>query len=531
MGPGSPGEGFMRAETLSPIALAIHRVRGQTRRLAARAPTSSWRWLIGCVALALVAGVAYLQVGTATPTGAFVRSGTRFSDDDVIAITQALDAKHLPFRIVDDGRIEVSADRLDDANDAIAKLEVGPRRLDDIEKKGADWSLLETPDDKLERAEKTHAEQIAAYIQRLPGIVSARVTINRPKAREIRRSTQGASAFVYLETQGRREIPHQRVKTIQTLIVGSDPEVKPTAITIMDQTGHTYLDARNPSVGALSRQRAREEEFRDEIAKKLDWLTGVQVSVQLIATAEPTPVPAESTRSLEPISAPPPAPTEDARSPDSLKMSMNSPLDFDPEPELAPASSKTPAGLALAPSSNPDPPLADDETARLKARVLVTVPRSFYLARMPSRDPSLEDLQAFVTRTEANIKMAVAIVISPDRLGEVNVGTIADDLPSTSPPPPANPDPRRSLSWWVLAGVAVGATVASIALAFRLLAVRRPEVTTSPSDRGDRGRYKIDEAGAGAPGPSERVRELIRQNPEAAASVLHRWTGQGGPKG
>jgi flagellar M-ring protein FliF len=531
----------MRAETLSPIAWAIHRVRGQTRRLADRAPASSWRWLIGLAALALVAGLVFFQVGTATPTGAFVRSGTRFSDDDVIAISQALDAKHLPFRIVDDGRIEVSADRLDDANDAIAKLDVGPRRLDDIEKKRTDWNLLETPDDKLERAEKARAEQLAAYIQRLQGIVSARVTINRPRAREIRRPAQGASAFVYLETQGRREIPHQRVKTIQTLIVGSDPEVKPTAITIMDQTGHTYLDAQNPSIGALSRQRAREEEYRDEIAKKLDWLTGVQVSVQLIATAEPTPIPAEATRLMEPVPAPAPAPapvsvpgtTEEPRSPEASKMSMNSPLDFDPEPELTPVSSRTPAGLALAPapSIHPDPSLADDEMARSKARVLVTVPRSFYLSRMPSRDPSLEDLQAFVTRTEANIKMAVAIVIPPDRLGEVNVGTIADDLPSLSPPPPANPDPRRSLSWWVLVGVAAGATAASIALAFRLLAVRRPEVSASPSERGDRGRYKIDEAGAGAPGPSERVRELIRQNPEAAASVLHRWTGQGGPIG
>jgi hypothetical protein len=57
----------------------------------------------------------------------------------------------------------------------------------------------------------------------------------------------------------------------------------------------------------------------------------------------------------------------------------------------------------------------------------------------------------------------------------------------------------------------------------------------APVARGDghRGRYKIDEpadAGAG-PGPSEKVRELIRLNPEAAASVLHRWTGQGGTVG
>ena len=39
-------------------------------------------------------------------------------------------------------------------------------------------------------------------------------------------------------------------------------------------------------------------------------------------------------------------------------------------------------------------------------------------------------------------------------------------------------------------------------------------------------RYHVDTASE--PGPSERVRELVRRDPEAAASVLQRWTGQGG---
>jgi flagellar biosynthesis/type III secretory pathway M-ring protein FliF/YscJ len=526
----------MRTETLSPIARAISRVRGQTRRLAAHAPASLRRWVIGLSALALVVAIAYYQVGVPAPAGAFVRSGATFSDDDVIAISQALDAKHLPFRVVDDGRIEVSADRLDDANDVIAKLEVGPRRLDDIEKRRAEnWSLLDTPDDRLERAEKAHAERLAGYIQRLPGIVSARVNITRPRTRDARRAAQGACAFVYLETHGRREIPHRTVKSIQGLIAGNDPEVKPKAITIMDQTGHSYLDAQNPSLSALSRQRAHEEEYRDEIAKKLDWLTGVQVSVQLVpapdAAEAPTLVPP-----ADPHPEPPPAaPAEDVHLPVPPRMSMNQPLDPDPDPEPSTLAPKSLPNLAPAPAptATQEPSAEMDETGRTRARVLVTVPRSFYLARMPNRDPSLEDLQAFVTRTETNIKMAVAIVIPPGRLGEVNVTTIADDLPPTSPPPPANIDTRRSLSWWILAGIAGGATAAALALTFRLLAVRRPDVGTAPKqrERDDRGRYKIDEAAAVGPAPSERVRELIRQNPEAAASVLHRWTGQGGPIG
>jgi flagellar M-ring protein FliF len=66
---------------------------------------------------------------------------------------------------------------------------------------------------------------------------------------------------------------------------------------------------------------------------------------------------------------------------------------------------------------------------------------------------------------------------------------------------------------------------------FGVLASRRPAPHPSARPREDRARYKIDEASDPGPGPSERVRELIRLNPEAAASVLHRWTGQGGTIG
>ena len=68
-------------------------------------------------------------------------------------------------------------------------------------------------------------------------------------------------------------------------------------------------------------------------------------------------------------------------------------------------------------------------------------------------------------------------------------------------------------------------------VAFRLLAARRSAPRPATLRREDRGSYKIDEASDAGPGPAERVRDLIRLNPEAAASVLHRWTGQGGPIG
>ena len=68
-----------------------------------------------------------------------------------------------------------------------------------------------------------------------------------------------------------------------------------------------------------------------------------------------------------------------------------------------------------------------------------------------------------------------------------------------------------------------------MAAAYRAVVSRRPVPRRA---RGaDRGRYPIDAAPEPGHAPSERVRELVRFNPEAAAGVLQRWIGQGGHVG
>ena len=77
---------------------------------------------------------------------------------------------------------------------------------------------------------------------------------------------------------------------------------------------------------------------------------------------------------------------------------------------------------------------------------------------------------------------------------------------------------------WGIVGT-VGAIVSIVAAVGSWIQVaRRPVRLPEPTVKTRR--YHIDSASE--PGPSERVRELVRNNPEAAASVLQRWTRQGG---
>jgi hypothetical protein len=174
------------------------------------------------------------------------------------------------------------------------------------------------------------------------------------------------------------------------------------------------------------------------------------------------------------------------------------------------------------------------------ARVWVRVPRSYYFSKAaPDRDPPLDRLKKIVERTEELIREAVTHAVPPELTGSaaaadlLKIDTIPEDEPASVPlRSQVATDPRGPLSWWLPAtGVGGGLLVLLSVLGVCVLAWRGPAVRYR---RGRvavprLGRYRSDAASepAPGPGPAERVRELIRANPEAAASVLHRWIGQG----
>jgi hypothetical protein len=366
-------------------------------------------------------------------------------------------------------------------------------------------------------------EILGAMIRNLDGIVSAYVTLNRPKARGGLRPGTGArpTAFVWLETEGGREIPHKAVQSIQKIIVGSEPDLKSDAVTVFDQKGRHYLVAGDPKYSTISHTRAREEDLDQRILEQIDFVKGVRVTVQLVpaptAIRAPSPAP-------EPV--PPPAPPAKAPESPGASVGVNTPLELEPDAPPDPVLAPTPV---VAASSLPEPSGSKAEVAR----VLVRVPRNYYLSKAAlGRDPSPDRLQPFVEQTESLIREAVAHVVPPEltRPGEppdVAIQIIHVDDPATVPlRSQVASDVRGPLSWWLPAGVAAGGLMVLLsALGVRVLAGRRPAgrrpAPTLP------GHYRSDAASEPGSGPAERVRELIRLNPEAAASVLHRWIGRG----
>jgi hypothetical protein len=561
----------MRTEKPTLAARAAARFRSQIvrfrRALAAQGPAFRWSLVLG--ALALLALIGYL----ATPVSAtseFLRGGQKFSSGDIIKISNALDAQRIEYRVDDQGRIEVASDRREDIKTVLAKLGLGPRSIEDLDREAQETNPWDGPWDKEQRQNKGREEILAAMIRKFDGIISAYVTINRPRSRGMIRPGANASArptaFVWLETDGGREIGHKTVQSIQNLMVGNEPDLKPDAVTVFDQKGRHYLVAGDPKYSTISATRAREEDLAQRILEQIDWVEGVRVTVQVVAAPAsvpqtvPTPAPA-------PIAALPLASTAAAapvRSPEptgpALEVGVNTPLELEsearpepqpepqpePEPRLNPNPTSTlPSNSEPAMTSRPVPVVSAStlpEPAGLPrgevARVWVRVPRSYYYSKAGTdRDLSPDRLQPIVQRTESLIRVAVGHVVPPELTppGEggpdLKIDTIPDDEPASIPlRSQVTADVRRPLSWWLPAAAAgVGLIVLLSALGVRLLAWRVPAVRYRRGMAPSLGRYRSDaasEPGPG-PGPAERVRELIRLKPEAAASVLHRWIGQG----
>jgi len=489
----------MRQEPRSPWSSAMDRLQGSWGRarrwLANRgAATRVGLALAGLVAVGLVGYLASGDHATG-PASVALYEGQHLSSDDIKAITKVLDDESIKFAADRPaGRVVVRADQKSAALAAINKHKATPTTLDELNRDDEPESVWATPAER-ERHERDRLQQsLKRQIEGLNNsILSAQVTIHRERARGSWNARWSVHAYVFLKIDGRRLGP-QIVDGIETFLVGAVPDLSPGAITVTDQNGYKYMVAGDAPLKEQAKIHSQEDEWQEKIEAALRHIPGVGVSVIQESVAVPTP----------PVEAPPAA-----SAPEVAVANRSLQVAPEPKPVLAP----------------PPPPMLTN-----RANVLVRVPRSFYLmaaqGQSPGRHPSAEDLLQMQTTTERVVRETVNVSIPSEKRGDVKVLTVQDDLSATRTAF-LSPDPTEPRQAWLIPSVASGAGLAVVAVVvagFRLAAKRptpRPGAAWRPG-------FVADEPN---PGPSERVRELIRLNPEAAAGVLQRWIGQGGTVG
>jgi hypothetical protein len=459
------------------------------------------------LAAAVVASVAMLALPLDRDEMRWLYDGRKFSGEAALEIQKALAAEKVPFQADSAHRVGVAASRWGDAMAALEKHGVEPPSLEELEKDrpaSDPWSDRDARDAldrwRLERSLKAIIEGYAG------GIRSAHVSIKRSPAGTRMRPEWKVGALVLLDVE--RRPSHKLVHSIQTLLASKVDGLTPESVTIGDQSANFFLDASNPGAASATRVLARAEELRDALLEKLGPLvSGIDVDV----TVDP-PSPSDTPAKASPRRSAPPAvePEQGVR--------PNMPVGLEPDPAPAPSAEPTGPG---------------------RASIWVKVPRSYYLRiardNAPGRSPSQDDLKVYHQKTCEQVDHAVAVLVPPPERGRVMVDIIQDALAAEAAPvvAPASVDAARAWPNWVApaalgAGAGLGVAVV-LGTGVGLLASRRP--SARPSRSSVRSGLSVDAPSGPVPGPSERVRDLVRRDPEAAAGVLQRWIGgaEGGP--
>lgn len=229
--------------------------------------------LIGGVALALLIGLGTLAIGKAAPAMGYLY--TDLDPSAAATITEKLKGQNVPFTLSSDGKaIMAPVDRLADLRMDFAGERLGGKIgydvLDQEEPFGVSSSRA-----KINETRAIEGE-LSRSIESLDHVEHARVHIVMPEREIFATKARAASAAVTLKTSGR--LSPEAVEAVRHLIAASVPDLLPTSISVVDQTGALLARAGEAgSSGASdldSRQTAVEARMREQIETMLEPIVG-----------------------------------------------------------------------------------------------------------------------------------------------------------------------------------------------------------------------------------------------------------------
>ena len=194
------------------------------------------------------------------------------------SITQALDAAGIKYEVKGDGStVMVQRDKV-----ASARLMLAGKGLPTASSVGYEifdnQSALGQTDfvQQLNMKRATEGE-LARTIRSLDGVTSARVHLVMPKRQLFEDEADQPSASVTIGI-GAREPSADQVRSVQNLIAGAVPNMKPDRVTVIDQHGKTLSgggDAGSANQMAQTQKAAVEERFRKTVKDLVEGIVGV----------------------------------------------------------------------------------------------------------------------------------------------------------------------------------------------------------------------------------------------------------------
>lgn len=452
------------------------------RWLAAVGGAARRRIALAALSVAIAAIYLLATAESGAPVTYWLDDGRVFSSDEAHSVGRALAGKGIGVVRGVRGQLGVASEQKATALKALESAGLDWQSLKEMIDRPVQASVWADPLDRQRIRLRARERAVEALISRFHGVLAATVRLHESGTGPYDREGS-LDATVILTPADPGAITPDLIERVQIGLVSLEPRLdRDRDVTVIDDQGQAYLLAGDPKVAQRRHADARAYEWESTLSRRLSALVPeVRVSVRL----------------EWPLTA--------GRS--SAERSGS---------EVVP---NAPAALA-------EPGVAAEPSQ--KANVLVEVPTRSFLNLYRAGDradhfPTPEELGLIEQVARKRIEAEVRHVIPGASLGPIEVVRIP--LPvtrgtSAEAPRPSRPDLRPWFAAAALVGVLL--TLAATAGTRRFSSSRRAarEPSAEPSVRFD---------GEDRAGPVDRVRELIRRDPDAAAGVLRRWVGQGGP--
>jgi len=511
-----------------------------------RGMTPSQRLTLIVAPLLVLGGFALLLSNRTSTTQTAISWGKIFSTEELIAAEQALIQAGLTDFRREGQRIMVPVAESDRYNAALLEFDAMPSDLgSQMLKQYESLGPFSTDRQRQEMKEAMLLQELRRMLRAVPDLEDARVVVAGARTRQTWGHRGRVTANVSVRPRGGRELPRKLVTSVRLAVASMVPDLKPSDVTVFDVVnGVTHAgEATEDPFDSNLVQRVREftREYERQIGQDLAYIPDVGVTVhvdvenlkssvvrsQVIDPQKVAPVytSESTTNDSQTQKSPRTEPGQAANRPGSVA------------PVSAPERARELSDVASTSLNGVSFEVSEKELIAAMPRavqVSVTVPRDYYQSVAENRkiagvtEPAKLDVATIETEVLANIQRSVSRLIPLGSPADSVTVTSIDLLPlkANDLSPSLVDSGYQALKDWG-GSIVLGCLALFALFTLRKLGSGTGEAASEQDISPERLRPTPSEPGADLPArplnPREMVQSLVRDNPEAAASVIAKW--------
>jgi flagellar M-ring protein FliF len=417
---------------------------------------------------------------------------------------------------------------------------------------------------------------LSSSISQLEGIESAHVFYDVKEKKTGFKKETIASATVKVTPLSSRPLSPEKIRAVRSIVSGMVAEISPKQVSVVNNlSGRTYVGTGEDGAGSalddpfISFTRDHEERYRTKVAQALDWVPGVTVAVnvelyrevnnseesitydgQPLALTSDSQTRKSSASTSSPGGRPGPA-AQLPLAPNSRAAVTQSSKMTDQENDQQ--KEKTESVVDTTRSSSERPDMTPE-----KVSVSIGVPRSYYVSLWQQenpppegeepKQPSNNELAEIEQREGAKIRDYVLPIITvPDKAVPTDIVYVASFTEVPMADLPVESMATGVVTWlasnWSTVGMIV-LVLLSLMMLRSMIRSAPPEMQTVPEPRilsfetgeevppvetpQQKVARTLKRRSEGEPNLRDELAEMVREDPDAAATILRSWIGNTG---